>query len=76
MVKFLYLCFHAVIFSFRIYFYLFQTDLFHPKVMISTMSEFDIVSFPFFFFFFFFFWMGKFPVLLLTAYSISESQVM
>ena len=25
----------------------FQTDLFHPKFMISAMTDFDIVNFPF-----------------------------
>ena len=34
--------------NFCIYIYLFQTDLFHPKFMISAMNDFDIlIYFPF-----------------------------
>ena len=41
--------------------YLFQTDLFHLKFMISAMTGFDIVNFPF--------WMVTFPVLPLTGFT-------
>ena len=32
---------------FWIYIYLFQTDLFYPKFMISAMTDFDLVNLPF-----------------------------
>ena len=51
--------------QFWIYIYLFQTKLFHPKLTVSTMTDFDIRVF----FSFFLFWMGTSPVLPLTGFT-------